>query len=235
MLDFILQEDDPDKLHNIINLTTVNCPTNDIYETYLHQTIKLNFPLCVKKILEIGGISSLKCINLYGQNAFHLLCQSETQSITLLKILMNPISSNGDKILLFTSNDFIRGNTPIHNAIESNCSAEFMNMLLDVYSVPCNVSNKNGQIPLHLSILKNNYNLCKKIVSANGYIDVVDSNGFTPYMLACSLNYQPIADYLLSVELNEETEEIDNDEEVELENNDDDYINDDNDDEDSLS
>ena len=162
-------------------------------EAPLHIAIKSYPPFSISKLLlQTKIICNPNIVNAAGETPLYIACKGRKIRIIEMLLKSNQCDPN-------ISTD--QGMTALHIAIgDTHVHAKIVELLLD--NTECsNISNLNGDTPLHLAVQSQSIT-CVKLLLASAFCDpnVINSEGDTPLHIACQQGSVEIIDSLLCSE-----------------------------------
>lgn len=104
-------------------------------------------------------------------------------------------------------NDSLFGSTSLHYAV-AHQRQDLVVWLLEEKKANPNLKDKDEKTPLHLTAVKGNLAITKKLLDHNADIDVTTTKGETPLSLAVGNNHPSIVEYLLTPSVSKKTPNV---------------------------
>ncbi|KAI4331955.1 hypothetical protein L6164_016899 [Bauhinia variegata] len=115
--------------------------------------------------------------NIKGDTALHVAAR--TQKSGVVKIILHHHHAEEDDHTLLTRMQNVYGNTPLHDAVESN-AYEVVDCLYFKDSLASHIANKSGKSPMYLAVLASDDRICSRLLQSPFQVDTQRFQGDSP-------------------------------------------------------
>ncbi|KAI4331953.1 hypothetical protein L6164_016897 [Bauhinia variegata] len=115
--------------------------------------------------------------NIKGDTALHVAAR--TQKSGVVKIILHHHHAEEDDHTLLTRMQNVYGNTPLHDAVESN-AYEVVDCLYFKDSLASHIPNKSGKSPMYLAVLASDDKICSRLLQSPFQVDTQRFQGDSP-------------------------------------------------------